>query len=63
MKKWIVIVALSMLCAAMVSFWKIDVNLERQIIYINGAEPVLADRVSQSDQFVFTKRMENPACS
>jgi serine/threonine protein kinase len=53
MKKWIVIVALSMLCAAMVSFWKIDVNLERQIIYINGAEPVLADRVSQSDQFVF----------
>ncbi|MFO7715863.1 hypothetical protein [Desulfosarcina sp.] len=53
MKKWIVVVACSALFAAMISFFKIDVTLERQVIYIRGGEPVLADSVSRSDQFVF----------
>ena len=53
MKKWIVIAVVSALCAAMVSFWKVGINIDRQIIYIKGGEPVLADRVTQSDAFVF----------
>ena len=53
MKKWIIIVVFSALCTLMVSLVKVDVNMERQVIYIDGAEPVLADRVSESDQFVF----------
>ncbi|WP_155317959.1 protein kinase family protein [Desulfosarcina alkanivorans] len=53
MKKWIIVVVFSALCTLLVSLVEVDVNLERQIIYIDGAEPVLADRVSESDQFVF----------
>lgn len=53
MKKWIVIAAVSALCAAMFSFWKIGINIDRQVIYIKGGEPVLADRVTQSEAFVF----------
>lgn len=53
MKKWIVIFALSALCAAIVSYLKVDINSIRQVIYIKGGEPVLADNISQSDQFVF----------
>jgi hypothetical protein len=53
MKKWIIIVAFSALCAAMASLLEVDVSREQQVIYIEGAEPIFADRVSQSDQFVF----------
>lgn len=53
MKKWIILVALSALCASAISLLKIDVTSETQIIYIEGGEPVLADSVSQTDQFVF----------
>jgi serine/threonine protein kinase len=53
MKKWIVIVAVSALCATMASFWEVDISMDRQVIYIKGGEPVLADRVTQSDAFVF----------
>ncbi len=53
MKKWIILVVLSVLCAAMVSFLKMNVTSDRKVIYIKGGEPVLADSISQSDQFVF----------
>jgi serine/threonine protein kinase len=53
MKKWIIIVLFSALCAATTFFLKVNINLNRQIIYIKGGEPVLADSVSQTDQFVF----------
>ena len=53
MKKLIILVLFSALCAAIISFSKVDVTSDRQVIYIKGGEPVLADSVSQSDQFVF----------
>ena len=53
MKKWIIIVAFSALCAATIPFLKIDITSNRQVIYIKGGETVLADSVRQSDQFVF----------
>ncbi|MBC2711147.1 MAG: hypothetical protein HGJ94_09180 [Desulfosarcina sp.] len=53
MKKWIIIVVLSALCAAIISFLKVDITSNRQVIYIKGGDPVLADSVSPSDQFVF----------
>jgi len=53
MKKWIIIVAFSALCAAAIPFLKIDITSNRQVIYIKGGETVLADSVRQSDQFVF----------
>ena len=53
MKKWIMIVAFSALCATIIFFWKVDITSDSQVIYIKGGEPVLADKVDQSDQFVF----------
>ncbi len=53
MKKWIFIIALSACCTAVVSFMKVDVTAEKQIIYIKSGEPVIADHVSKSDQFIF----------
>lgn len=53
MKKWIVLIAFSVCCAAVISFIKIDEAASKKMIYIKGGEPVLADRVSESDQFVF----------
>jgi serine/threonine protein kinase len=53
MKKWIIIVVFSAICATIISFLKVDITSNRQVIYIRGGEPVLADKVDQSDQFVF----------
>jgi serine/threonine protein kinase len=53
MKKWIIIIALSALGAASISFLKVDITSTRQVIYIKGGEPVLADKIDPSDQFVF----------
>lgn len=53
MKKWIILVAFSACCMAIISFFKLNVTLERQVIYLKGGETVLADRVSPSDQFIF----------
>ncbi len=53
MKKWIIIVTFSALCAAATSFLKVDVTSNRQVIYIKGGKSVLADHVRRSDQFVF----------
>ena len=53
MKKWITITVLSALCTAVISFIKVDLTSNSQVIYIKGGEPVLADKVDQSDQFVF----------
>ena len=53
MKKWILLAAISIGCAAIISIMKIDVTLDRQVIYIEGGEPVLVDRVTQTDQFVY----------
>jgi hypothetical protein len=52
MKKWITLVAFSIACTAIVSFVKIGVIAERQIIYIKGGEPVLADSVNRTEDFV-----------
>ncbi|WP_419659516.1 putative serine/threonine protein kinase [Desulfosarcina variabilis str. Montpellier] len=52
MKKWIVLIAFSVCCAAAISFIKIDQAASKKVIYIKGGDPVLADRVSQSDQFI-----------
>jgi hypothetical protein len=40
-------------CAAIISFLKVDITSTSQVIYIKGGEPVLADKVDPSDQFVF----------
>jgi serine/threonine protein kinase len=53
MKKWMLLAAISISCAAIISILKIDVTLDRQVIFIEGGEPVLADRVTQTDQFVY----------
>ncbi len=53
MKKWITIIVFSVLCTAVISFFKVDLTSNSQVIYIKGGEPVLADKVDQSDQFVF----------
>ncbi len=53
MKKWITIIVFSVLCTAVITFFKVDLTSNSQVIYIKGGEPVLADKVDQSDQFVF----------
>jgi serine/threonine protein kinase len=53
MKQWIILSALSIGCALLIPLLPVDVTTDRQIIYIKGGEPVLADHVSRSDQFVF----------
>ena len=52
MKKWIILVTFSIFCASIISFMKIDETTSKKVIYIKGGEQVLADTVSQSDQFV-----------
>ena len=52
MKKWILLIAFSIVCAAAISFVKISEADSKKVIYIKGGEPVLADRISRSDQFV-----------
>ena len=52
MKKWIALIAFSAVCAVMMSFLKIEGAATKKVIYLKGGEPVLADSVSQSDQFV-----------
>lgn len=53
MKKWIAIIVFSVLCTAVISIHKVDLTSNTQVIYIKGGEPVLADKVEQSDQFVY----------
>ncbi|WP_372682173.1 hypothetical protein [Desulfosarcina sp.] len=53
MKKWIAIIVFSVLCTAVISLFKVGLMSNRQVIYIKGGEPVLVDKVDQSDQFVF----------
>lgn len=53
MKKWITIIVFSVLFTAVITFFKVDLTSTSQVIYIRGGEPVLADKVDQSDQFVF----------
>lgn len=52
MRKWIVLAAISILCAATISLLKIDQTTSKKVIHIRGGEPVLADSVSKTDQFV-----------
>ncbi len=53
MKKWIVIFVVSFACAVAISVMRVDTTTEKQVIYIEGGEPVLADRINQTDQFVY----------
>ena len=53
MKKWIMIIAFSVLATVIISSLKVGITASRQVIYIKGGEPVLVDSVRQSDQFVF----------
>ncbi len=53
MKKWIVIFVVSFACAVAISVMRVDTTTEKQVIYIDGGEPVLADRINQTDQFVY----------
>ncbi len=53
MKKWILVVGFSVCCVAVTALWKVDVVSDSRVIYIQGGDPVFADSVSQSDQFVF----------
>ena len=53
MKKWFILFALSLACAVVVSIVRVDTTTEKQVIYIEGGEPVLVDRINQTDQFVY----------
>jgi serine/threonine protein kinase len=53
MKKWIILVVLSVVCAVILSVMRVAITTEKQVIYIEGGEPVLADSINQTDQFVF----------
>lgn len=53
MKKWILVVGFSACCVAVTALWKVDVVSDSRVIYIQGGDPVFADSVTQSDQFVF----------
>lgn len=53
MKKWIVIVVSAAVCAIIIPLIPVGTTSERQVVYIKGGEPVLVDRVRQTDQFVF----------
>ena len=52
MKKWIILVACSIACTAIVSFFEVVVTAERQVIYIKGGEPVLADSINRTGDLV-----------
>jgi serine/threonine protein kinase len=53
MKKWIIILAFAALCVIIISLLKVDITSNSQVIYIKGGEPVLADKVEPSDQFIY----------
>ena len=53
LKKWLLLILLAVFCAFIVAYVEIPESIDRQVIYLRGGEPVLADIVSQSDQFVF----------
>ncbi|BBO90043.1 serine/threonine-protein kinase [Desulfosarcina ovata] len=55
MKKWMIPIVFSVLCATVISAWELKAFVDRQVIYIRGAEPLLVDETSQSDQFVYYK--------
>jgi len=52
MRKWILLLACSAVCAAIISFVKIEVASEKQVIYIEGGEPVIVDHLTRTDQLV-----------
>ena len=52
MKKWILILACSAVCTAIISFLKIEATSEKQVIYIQGGEPVIVDSLTRKDQLV-----------
>ncbi|PIE66794.1 MAG: hypothetical protein CSA23_07320 [Deltaproteobacteria bacterium] len=53
MKQLVLLILFSIGCAFFIPLLPVEITSERQIIYIHGGEPVLADHVSRSDQFVF----------
>ncbi|WP_155305376.1 hypothetical protein [Desulfosarcina widdelii] len=52
MKKWIILVACSIVCTAIASFLEVGVTAERQVIYIKGGEPVLVDSINRTGDLV-----------
>ncbi len=52
MKKWIILVAFSIACTAVVAFIKVGATVERQVIYIKGGEPVLADSINRMNDLI-----------
>ena len=52
MKKWILIIACSAVCAAIISFLKIEATSQKQVIYIKGGEPVIVDSLTRTEQLV-----------
>jgi len=52
MKKWIILVACSIAVTAIVSFVEVGVTEEKQVIYIKGGEPILADSVRRMNDLV-----------
>ena len=53
MKKLIILVVFSICAFAILSLLKVTVSSVSPVIYIKGGQPILADHVSQSDQFVY----------
>ena len=53
MKQLVILILFAIGCALLIPLLPVDVTSDRQIIYIHGGEPLLADHVSRSDQFVF----------
>jgi serine/threonine protein kinase len=53
MIKWIIPFILSAVCALTAPFWQLPSSTTRQVIYLRGGEPVVADTVTESEQFVF----------
>jgi serine/threonine protein kinase len=52
LKKWVLIVVFSAISAVGLSFFNVKVTAESQVIYIKGGEPILADHVGHTEQFV-----------
>ena len=53
MKKWILLIAFSALCAVAIPSLQIDHVIRKKVIYIKNGAPVLVDSINQKDPFVF----------
>ena len=51
--KWIVPIVVAVICAAIIPLLQTHETITRRVIYIKGAPPVLADSVTDSEQFVY----------